>query len=380
MIDGARKVTLKNNLVSGYANSWAGVCIYDSEEVDLVGNIITNNTSAGVALVRTSNINLYGNTISYNRGGIRAFSCRDGNMTENMIMMNVNCGVGLESSSHLSIFHNSFNNTNQVSILDASNNSWDNGYPSGGNYWSNYNGTDLDQDGIGDALYGIDANNTDNYPLMGMFSDFIATSEYRVQTICNSTITDFQFNGTTIRLNTSGQNGTFGFFRICIPKALMNDIYMFVDGGEVIPTLLPCSDSNNSYLYFNYMLSTLNTLKDRADLNEDGIVNVLDMCILSVAWNSTQADPQWVAEADLNDDGVIDDLDMNLLVSVIGENTNMATHEITIIPEFPSFLILPLFIIATLFTVTGYHRKRSGCLSARNRTIERTTQVSQGAN
>jgi hypothetical protein len=54
-------------------------------------------------------------------------------------------------------------------------NSLDNRYPSGGNYWSDYNGTDLyggpfqnvtGSDGKGDTPYSIDVNNVDHYPLM----------------------------------------------------------------------------------------------------------------------------------------------------------------------------------------------------------------------
>jgi parallel beta-helix repeat protein len=45
-------------------------------------------------------------------------------------------------------------------------NFWDSGYPSGGNYWSDYNGTDSNDDGIGDTPYIIDENNQDNHPLM----------------------------------------------------------------------------------------------------------------------------------------------------------------------------------------------------------------------
>jgi hypothetical protein len=43
---------------------------------------------------------------------------------------------------------------------------WDNGFPSGGNYWSDYTGTYTNGDGIGDTPYVIDANNQDRYPLM----------------------------------------------------------------------------------------------------------------------------------------------------------------------------------------------------------------------
>ena len=57
-------------------------------------------------------------------------------------------------------------------------NVWDNGYPSGGNYWSDYAGEDLysgpyqnetGSDGIGDMPYVIDESNTDNYPLMNPY-------------------------------------------------------------------------------------------------------------------------------------------------------------------------------------------------------------------
>ena len=43
-------------------------------------------------------------------------------------------------------------------------NFWDNGKE--GNYYSNYNGTDADRDGIGDTPYVIDSNNQDRYPLV----------------------------------------------------------------------------------------------------------------------------------------------------------------------------------------------------------------------
>jgi parallel beta-helix repeat protein len=98
-------------------------------------------------------------------------------------------GVWLHKSLDSKLYHNNIidNTYNQV-YIDArpSINVWDNGYPSGGNYWSDHTGTDLfrglyqnetGSDGIGDTPYVIDENNTDTYPLMGPLGPSIMTGE-----------------------------------------------------------------------------------------------------------------------------------------------------------------------------------------------------------
>ena len=93
---------------------------------------------------------------------------------KNLQITNFHCGIYLDVSSNNTIYHNNFiNNTKQVSdfyyvILFGfpSLNLWDNDYPSGGNYWSDYAGQDADGDGIGDMPYFIYGKNQDNYPLM----------------------------------------------------------------------------------------------------------------------------------------------------------------------------------------------------------------------
>jgi hypothetical protein len=90
---------------------------------------------------------------------------------------------GIFCSSSNTLYHNNFvNNTNQVVVENSGVNAWDNGYPSGGNYWSDYNGTDFYRgssqnesglDGIGDFPYVIDQNNTDMYPLMTPWTEIL---------------------------------------------------------------------------------------------------------------------------------------------------------------------------------------------------------------
>jgi parallel beta-helix repeat protein len=126
-------------------NSLHGVFFYSSSNNTITGNEIGNTEwQHGLLLTENSNYNLIaGNKI-----------------------MNNEIGIVLENSTGNLIYHNSFINNSDAHAQDDSSNFWDNGYPSGGNYWSGYNGTDNNADGIGDTPYIIDENSQDNYPLM----------------------------------------------------------------------------------------------------------------------------------------------------------------------------------------------------------------------
>jgi parallel beta-helix repeat protein len=158
-----------------------------------------------VALVNCKNITVKNLTLSYNVEGILVAFTTDSMITQN-ILKNMSYGIRFYGSSNNQIIANNITNNNygiyfhgyrflgtydpspnniiyhnnfvdnQEAVYDIAESSspwfeadpavniWDNGTT--GNYWSNYNGTDANGDGIGDTPYIINENNQDNYPLM----------------------------------------------------------------------------------------------------------------------------------------------------------------------------------------------------------------------
>jgi len=183
----------RNNITN---NGWCGVELeWSSNSNTLCGNNITNNYWCGVDLLYSSDNRISGNNIANNKFGIWLEYSSGNIIVGNNIMANNRYGIYLyyssnnsisgnnitnnwrgiylhHSSNYNNIYHNNFiNNTQQVSIYESYDNVWDDGYPSGGNYWSDYTGQDLNGDGIGDVPYIIDENNRDRYPLMSPWVD-----------------------------------------------------------------------------------------------------------------------------------------------------------------------------------------------------------------
>ena len=132
-------------------------------------------TVNGTTLRNRSNVTVRNMTIKNFFYGIYLYSSSSNTLSGNNVMANNGYGIWLSSSFDNSIFHNDFVG-NPVQVLsENSSNTWDDGYPSGGNYWSDYFGVDVKKgpnqdepgsDGIGDMPYAIDAINRDHYPLM----------------------------------------------------------------------------------------------------------------------------------------------------------------------------------------------------------------------
>lgn len=203
---------IRNNTVSN--NMWHGVDLYRSQDNTIHNNTINDNFR-GIFMSGSSGDESEYNNISlnhiYSNGeGIRMLSfAQKNNITGNNISENWNYGAYLSGNSNNLIYHNIFwNNTNQA-YNDTPNNFWDDGYPSGGNYWSDFdepgegaydnltgpNQNEGGSDGIVDDPYiNIIGGAVDNFPLIKPSID--RTFVYLVSPknnsfVVSSTILDF---------------------------------------------------------------------------------------------------------------------------------------------------------------------------------------------
>jgi parallel beta-helix repeat protein len=168
-----------NNTVSEnnvYLNQNHGIRLHSSSKNNTVlNNNISVNGGNGIYLTLSSDYNLItNNTVDNNLGGINLSSSSNNTILENEFNANSN-GFYLSNSLDNIIHHNNIkNNTNQAFDDTNDGNFWDDGYPSGGNYWSDWLSPDINNgpnqdipgsDGIVDGPYIIDADSEDGYPL-----------------------------------------------------------------------------------------------------------------------------------------------------------------------------------------------------------------------
>jgi len=154
------------NLVTGLQLDFSSNCTVQGNEIidgDLKGIWLfesNNNTITRNRLLNASQ------TPSIGYGAFTIEKSHNNTIASNDVVNNT-WGIWLEQSKQNRIYHNNFSrNTDQAHSGTGWANTWDNGYPSGGNYWSDYTGTDADGNGIGDTPYTIDPSNQDRYPLM----------------------------------------------------------------------------------------------------------------------------------------------------------------------------------------------------------------------
>jgi parallel beta-helix repeat protein len=358
---------LAGNQLRGVDLGWFG---HELVGNNITGNVIDDNSYFGIQMVYgTKNIvmrnniseqkvglQLYGassqqnivcNNIFHSNGqDLHLYGLPNPNVNgpcNNTIVENTLETILIEPGENNRIFHNNFLAANPVIVCDG-NNTWDEGYPSGGNYWSDYNGTDLfcgsaqnetGSDGIGDTQYLIDANNTDRYPLMSPWTppDSAALNITSSKTIVGQ--------GFSINVTVSVENQGSKIEELNVT---------FYANESLIDYKTFMLTSNNSITYSsNWNLSSLakgnyslsvriepleseNDLNDNSlsgnwlfisipgDINGDKTVDIYDAILLAGCFNYQPYYPHWDPNRDVNGNGIVDIFDAVILALHYGES------------------------------------------------------------
>lgn len=256
-LTGTANNTVQDNDITGFRES---IGLYSTEENLITGNVLSRGLD-GIVVRDT----IQGNEITLN----------------NIVSFN-GCGIALvQGTSGNLIHHNNLLDSGYNGCDPGTNNQWDKGYPSGGNFWSDYTGPDAfngpnqdipGADAIGDTPHDTRGSGRDNYPLLWMPFDNIPLTKLDIE------LTGQNFENVTLSWNLTWPNGNvsldlsrFDVFRSDIYNisrsgyqllaSISNDSFEYVD--------LKAGEGNSSN-YFYYVCAVNKTNVSQCSLDQVG--------------------------------------------------------------------------------------------------------------
>ena len=203
VISDATSVSVINNAIT---QSHLGLTLESCDQAIVRNNTVTAIDYEGMTLRGGSNGTIAFNTVFSCDNGVRVEFTENVSVVGNNISHNVR-GALLNYAVWCYVHHNTFweNSLYQALTANDCQVSWDDGYPSGGNYWSDYSGDDVyhgpDQnisgpDGLGDTPYSTYDDVFDRYPLVGTFINYAPTAVVTLESAAGDLSTVFSFDAT----------------------------------------------------------------------------------------------------------------------------------------------------------------------------------------
>lgn len=292
---------------------YSGISLRDSPHCMILENNIlfdteraSQQTLYGFNMANCLNLTVSENAMlfdyaTYQPRGFFVYGCSNTTIALNTIG---NIKMLFQNAANISIFHNNllwtdfqFQGTN--SLL-----SWDDGYPSGGNYWEDFSSTDIysgpgqnvtGSDGICDAPRTVPSSSfVDNYPLMyptnPIQRQFYAGYGRSADLITSSRVAAFVFNATALMpylsFNVTGLDGTVGSCAVIFPIDLMWGTFsVYLDGALLTENAGYTKSENATHWRFdiNYTHSTHTILLEGTQAIPEYASHILPLAFIVTA-------------------------------------------------------------------------------------------------
>lgn len=333
---GSKPCVLDGNLIS--SNGVDGVFIRASNDNTVTGNLVLDNHVCGMEIYSdedpirahglSKNNTIGNNQVLNNPSGIKIeYSGDDVSFTRNRIYGNFisdnRLGLNISGANGNSVYHNNFiNNSIQVSNNESFNNTWDDGYYGGGNYWNDSESADLfwglsqngiGSDGITDAPYLISANpgEEDKYPFM-YENGWLLSQEISIVCPANRT---YRSNSLPLLVN-ANKPARLSYSLDSQTDFIITENLILFDLPAGMHNLTVHASDNLDNSASSEVLFTITFL---GDINIDGTVDILDIFVVAQSFDCTVESERWNSNADLNNDGVINILDIFLVANEFGK-------------------------------------------------------------
>jgi len=309
-----------------------------------------SRNAQGILFAYVIESTITGNNLAENdRDNVALYYSNDNTISANNFS-GASIGLEIDGSNNNIVYHNNLVGNAEQVLSCNSTSIWDNGYPSGGNYWSDYNRTDLftgpyqnvtGSDSIGDTPLIIGANNMDNYPLVEPYpcihaiavegvgasktvigqgfatnlgigvvnrGHFEETLKVTVDAYVNANpkLATWYYAVTL----TAGGSSTATF--VWNTSGFVDGNYTLTASVEPVPNETDTADN----ICGSWVVVTI-----PGDVKGDFTVDIYDALLLSGAFNSKPISPNWNLNADINGDNIVDIYDAIILAGNYGKTT-----------------------------------------------------------